>query len=76
VCAVSAQLEDKRDLHRSLLQLLDDCGALPRLHASPLRCLFEDGQRLAAAAALRDCEAKLADLGAGVPSGLHFLADC
>ena len=62
--AVSEQLADKSAAHQVLLQTLEDCGASSQLHPTVLRCLFEDGQRLAVLANVHQLQSEL-QRGAG-----------
>ncbi|EFN51801.1 expressed protein, partial [Chlorella variabilis] len=67
---VSVQLAEKLTQANLLLQLLSDAGIFPKLHASVLRCLFEDGQRLQALMDVRELESKQQEQQAG-PCPLH-----
>ncbi|KAI7845496.1 hypothetical protein COHA_001042 [Chlorella ohadii] len=67
--AAEQALAEKVATHQLLLQCLSDCGAFQRLHASVLRCLLEDGQRLAVLTNVQQLESELARSGA--PGALH-----
>ena len=58
-------LAEKLATHQLLLQVLGDAGALKQLHATVLRLLFEDGQRLAALVDVQQLESELHRGGAG-----------